>query len=110
MKKNVLFMVALLGATLVAARADDAQKTWDQHCASCHGKDGKGETKIGKILGAPDYTDAKVQSSFTDEEAFKDIKDGVTKDGKTKMKPFGDKLSDQEIHDLVKHIRSFKKS
>ncbi|HKI69279.1 MAG TPA: cytochrome c [Verrucomicrobiae bacterium] len=110
MKKNVLLTAVVLGATLLAARADDASKVWDQHCAGCHGKEGKGDTKMGKILHVPDYSDSKVQASFTDEQAFNDIKNGVKKDGRTKMMAFEGKLTDDQIHELVKHIRTFKKS
>jgi len=64
---------------------------------------------MGKKFKLKDYTDASVQASFTDEEAMTAIKDGVKEDGKTKMKPFGDTLSDEEIKGLVAHVRSFKK-
>jgi mono/diheme cytochrome c family protein len=39
----------------------------------------------------------------------KAIKDGVKEGEKTKMKAFGDVLSDDEIKALVKHVRDFKK-
>ena len=60
------------------------------NCASCHGKDGKGDTMMGRKLSIKDLTDPKVQSSFTDADATKAIKEGVTdKDGTEKMKAFG---------------------
>jgi cytochrome c553 len=71
--------------------------------------DGKGQTTMGKKAGAKDYTDAKVQESFTDEQAFKATKEGIEKDGKPVMKPYAEKLTDDEIKELVAHIRSFKK-
>jgi hypothetical protein len=70
---------------------------------------GKGDTKMGQKLGAKDYTDAKVQEAMKDDAAFKAIKEGSKdKDGKTLMKPAED-LSDDDIKDLVKLVRSFKK-
>jgi len=45
-----------------------------------------------------------VQSSFTDAEAAK-----VIKEGKGKMKPYGAKLSDDDVKTLVAHVRSLKK-
>ncbi len=110
MKRTMLLAAVMLGATLGLARADAVQDLWDTNCAGCHGKDGQGTTKMGQLLHAPNYTDPKVQASFTDEQAVKKIKEGVTQDGKTKMKAFGDQLSDQQIKDLVKHIRAFKKA
>ena len=82
--------------------------TWAANCAACHGKDGKGSTMMGRKLGIKDLTDAKVQASFTDADAAKAIKDGVTENGTEKMKAFGGKLSDDDIKALVAHVRSLK--
>jgi mono/diheme cytochrome c family protein len=96
------------GAFCWSAAAGDATQLWDMNCAACHGKDGKGNTMMGKKLQIKDLTDPKVQAALTDEQATKDIKDGITEDGKTKMKAFGDKFSDDQIKDLIAHVRSFK--
>ena len=64
---------------------------------------------MGEKMGAKDYTDAKVQEGLKDDAMTKAIKEGI-KDGETtKMKAFGDVLSDDEIKALIKHIRDFKK-
>ena len=89
--------------------ASDAAANWRQHCASCLGKDGKGDTTMGKKLGVKDYHDAKVQAAFSDTEMERAIKEGVKTNGRETMKPFGNKLSDAEIKVLVAYIRSFKK-
>jgi mono/diheme cytochrome c family protein len=109
MKKLIVFSVALLIAGAVSVRAADAKDNWDKNCKKCHGEDGVGKTKMGEKLGVKDYTDAKVQAGMKDEEMTKAIKEGV-KDGETtKMKAFGDVLSDDEIKALVKYVRDFKK-
>ena len=60
-------------------------------------------------MGTKDYSDAKVQEAMKDEAMVKTIKEGV-KDGETtKMKAFGEILSDDEIKALVKYVRDFKK-
>ncbi len=102
--KIALTVALLAGAVSLQA---DVVANWNKHCASCHGKDGKGQTVMGKKAGARDYTDAKVQDSFTDEEAFKLTKEGIKKDGKDVMKPYAEKLSDDEIKELVAHILMF---
>jgi cytochrome c553 len=108
MKKITLLALLILAAGVAAANAADAKDNWDKNCAKCHGQDGKGETRMGKKLGIKDYTDAKVQAGFTDEEATKTIKEGKTdKDGNTLMKPV-DGLSDDEIKALVAYVRAFK--
>ena len=107
--KRTLLITGLLLATGVVLRAADAKENWAKHCAKCHGEDGKGQTTMGKKAGAKDYTDAKVQEGIKDDAAFKAIKEGLTQDGKKKMTPYNEKLSDDEIKALVAHIRSFKK-
>lgn len=102
-------MVCLFGGALCwTARAGDVTETWNKDCAACHGKDGKAQTMMGRKLGMKDLTDAKVQAALTDDQAIKDIKEGVTENGQAKMKPFADKLSDDEVKALVAHVRSFK--
>lgn len=88
--------------------AAPAAENWDNHCAKCHGADGKGQTKVGKKLKLKDYTDAAVQAKLTDEEIIKVTTEGVMVDGKEKMKAFKDELSADEIKDFVAFIRAFK--
>ena len=109
MKKLAIVPLALLVAGTISVRAADAKENWDKHCAKCHGPDGKGKTKMGEKLGIKDYSDAKVQEAMKDGEMTKAIKEGVKKGEKTRMKAFGEALSDDEIKALVKHVREFKK-
>ena len=109
MKKLMVISMALLIAGAVSVRAADAKENWDKNCAKCHGPDGKGKTKMGEKLGIKDYTDAKVQDGLKDDAMAKAIKEGVKDGEKTKMKAFGDVLSDDEIKALVKYVRDFKK-
>jgi cytochrome c6 len=109
MKKLMVIGVALLVASAVSVRAADAKENWEKHCAKCHGPDGKGKTKMGEKLEIKDYTDAKVQADMKDDAMIKAIKEGVKDGDKTKMKAFGDALSDDEIKALIKFIRDFKK-
>ena len=109
MKNASLLTAALVLASALTASAADVQGLWGQHCASCHGKDGKGETKAGRKAGVKDQTDAKYQAGLTDEKMFTAVKEGLKENGKEKMKPFADKLKDDEIKALVAHVRSLKK-
>jgi mono/diheme cytochrome c family protein len=100
--------VTLLLAAAVSSAAPVAEN-WENHCAKCHGADGKGQTKAGKKLNAKDYTDAKVQAEMKDEDMLKSIVDGVfDKGGKEKMKSYKDELSTAESQELVAYIRKFK--
>lgn len=109
MKKTILLAAVISLTAIMSASAADAKANFENQCAKCHGKDGKGDTAAGKMLHAPDFTDPKVQASFTDEKAFKAIKEGVKdSEGRVRMKPI-EGLSDDEVKALVQYVRSFKK-
>ena len=109
MKKILSLSIVVMAMSVWSARAGDAKALYDQGCAKCHGADGKGDTKMGKKLGAKDYTDAKVQAELKDDAAFKAIKEGLKdKDDKTLMKP-AEGLSDDDIKGLVAYLRAFGK-
>ena len=109
MKTILAIGVSLFLASSLSLRAADAKANWDANCVQCHGAAGKGDTKMGKMLNAADLTDPKKQASFTDAQAAAAIKDGVKQNGKTAMKAFGGKLSDDEIKALVAYVRTLKK-
>jgi len=109
MKKVILSVIAVLIIPAVASLAADAKTNYEKDCAKCHGADGKGDTKMGKKLGAKDYSDAKVQDALKDDAALKAIKEGLKdKEGKVLMKP-SEGLSDEDIKGLVAYMRKFKK-
>ena len=87
----------------------DPKTNWMNNCVQCHGPDGSASTSMGKSLNAKNLTNAGIQSSFTDAQAMTAIKDGVTKDGTTRMIAFGGKLTDDEIKALVAYVRTLKK-
>lgn len=109
MKTIVTVVVCLYIASALCMKAGDAKTNWANNCAQCHGPGGKGDTKMGKMLGAMDLTDPKKQASFTDAKAAAAIKDGVKQNGKTTMKAFGGKLTDDEIKALIAYVRTLKK-
>jgi cytochrome c553 len=106
--RQKFFTIIFAGAALTGYAAD-AASNWTDSCAKCHGADGKGDTKMGKKLSIADLTDAKVQAKFTDEQAFKAIKEGMKDEGgKTIMKAV-EGLTDDDIKALVAHVRALKK-
>jgi cytochrome c6 len=101
MKRKIALLLTTIISSAGIAAAADASATWAANCASCHGKDGSGNTMMGKKLGVKDYTK---DQSFSDADAM-----NVIKNGKDKMKGFGSKLSDADIRALVAYVRTLKK-
>lgn len=102
-----LALVALLACGLIAvcaspAVAQDAAATYKTKCAVCHGPDGK-STPAGQKMGAHDFSSAEVKA-----ETDAQLTDVITK-GKGKMPPYGGKLKDTEIKELVAYVRSLAK-
>lgn len=97
-----------LSATATLSYAATADENWENSCASCHGADGKAQTKQGKKLKVRDYTDAKVQAEMKDDSMLTAILDGVKENGKERMKGYKGELSEQECKDLVTFIRQLK--
>jgi mono/diheme cytochrome c family protein len=78
-------------------------KLYSTNCAKCHREDGTGGkvTVDGKELD-PDNLKGKRMIAFTDEKIASKIKIGAEDDG---MPAFKDKLTDDQIKQVVKFIR-----
>ena len=98
MKRLIVIAAVTIAAAGVSFGAD-AAATWASKCASCHGKDGRGNTAMGKKLAVKDYTKSQ---SFSDAEAMSAIQKG-----RGKMKGFN--MSDAEAKALVAYVRGLKK-
>ena len=91
-------------------KADDAslktgKEVWSKHCASCHGKTGKGDGSKSKGLKTPagDFTSPTVQSQ-TDGAFFYKINEG-----REDMPGFKKKIPDaDEIWSTIHYMRTFK--
>lgn len=95
--------VLLAGMALAAtAAAQDAAELYKSKCQVCHGTDGKGDTAVGKKLGAKDFHSPEV-ARMSDAELFE-----ITKNGKNKMPSYDKKLTDDQIKQVVKYIRTLK--
>lgn len=98
--KGIISLMAfsLVLALAVPAVAEDAAALYKSKCQACHGPDGKGSA-AGQKMGAKPFSDLK----SGDKELVE-----ATKNGKGKMPAFKDKLTDDQINDLVKYIKTLK--
>lgn len=95
--------IAGLGVALYAQQEKHPSETYEKYCAKCHGPDGKAQTNRGKQLKAQDFTDAEFQEDQSDADLIKAVTEG-----KEDMPPFGKKLTQEEIANLVKFdVRGF---
>lgn len=112
MKKSLKHLLALgtiaAAVGVSAAIAASAAENYDNHCAKCHGVDGKGQTKMGKKLNVRDMTTETYKKELDEAKAVASLKEGIKKDGKDIKKSFASELSEAEMKALIAHVRSFK--
>lgn len=115
MKKIVSFLtiVTLAGASLSAQAADAAagKTKYDTLCAACHGATGKGDGMAAAALNPKprNLADPAVMSKKTDADLAKVIKNGGAAVGLSPtMPPWAGSLSDDDIANVIAHIRTFK--
>ncbi len=105
------FLLALLPLALACVPAqakETAADNYRTYCVQCHGMDGNGKgVNIRDMSVQPrDHTDAKAMSARSDDMLAKVIKEGGPSiDKSVLMPPWGDTLSDEEIKDMVQHLR-----
>ena len=101
---TVLMVFLLVGIGSAFASTKDKEQAeakgiYQQHCAMCHGQDGKGATPIGKKFQIPDLHSSTVQKN-TDAELTQ-----IIDNGKGKMPPFKSQLKPEQVKDLVAYIK-----
>ncbi len=106
MKRAVLATVVTLSLSSMAFAEDSTADIYKAKCKSCHGEDGKAQTKMGKKENIPDMTLPAWQDKKTDAQIREVISEG-SKDN-SKMKPFKEKLTPQQIDGLVAYVRAMK--
>ena len=87
-------------------------RLWDSKCATCHGEDGRAHTEQGEVMGIDDMTKAAYWKDVTVERARKSVLEGLKRTVKGKeqeMKPFGDRLTPQQVDALNLYAVSFLK-
>ncbi len=78
------------------------------HCATCHGESGRGDSWRARLLflRPGDLTDPERMRALSDQYLFDVIKHGGASFGKPGMPSFGYHLTDDEVRALVGYLRS----
>lgn len=97
----VSLALALAVPTIAAAQAK-GEATFKAKCAMCHGADGSASTGMGKSMGLKPLSSPEVQNM-----SDADLTALVT-NGKGKMPAYKGKLTDAEIGDVVKYVKTLK--
>ncbi len=107
--------LALISSGAYAADLTAAASSFSDTCAKCHGPAGKGDgpkaadlkDKDGKQVAIGDLSDCAKMSKVTDDEIFKELKEGGASVGKSKfMTAYGDAMEDDEIKGMVAYVRT----
>jgi len=101
MKAGTIGLILFLG--LPSRGQETGESLFKAKCAMCHGPDGAGKTTMGQALKIPDLHSSEVQK-LGDAE----LTQIVTK-GKNKMPAYEEKLSKEQITQLVGFIRDLAK-
>ena len=82
------------------------RRAYTQLCANCHGPSGKGDGSGAGAGSQPaDLTDAMWDYGSSDGEIFSVIHDGTSND----MGPYGERLKETDIWNVINYIRTLAK-
>ncbi len=83
------------------------KQTYTRYCAVCHGINAEGGSGSDISPPAPDLTDKEWKHGSSDGEIFFVVKNGVPPD--LNMEPWGDRIKDGDIWNVVNYLRSLGK-
>ena len=103
----VSLVVVIITFALPAPAGADGGELFARKCSTCHGKDGKGDTAMGKKKGIRSLGSPEVQAQTDNELALMIAEGGRKKDKSHAFKAQG--LSDEDVRELVTFIRALKR-
>ena len=104
LKISALLAICVLVLPTLSLAADSGADLFGTKCGSCHGKTGAADTPMAKNMKLRDLGSADVQKM-----SDKELTEIISKGKPPKMPAYSGKLTDSQINDVVKYIRSLKK-
>jgi len=103
-------VVALWGVQAQAAEPESGEHLFERYCASCHGTNGKGDTRLARLfeVGPPDLTRIALrQGGWFPEATIREIIDGrYAAHGRREMPVWGSTLTPPQLVAITEHLRS----
>jgi cytochrome c553 len=100
MRESGIAIVALVFLLGPAAFADVGQAKFDKICSSCHGSEGRADTKKGKKLKAADYREV---AELRGPDALEHVKKTVREN--KKHRKVSEKVSDQDLAEIAQYVQ-----
>ena len=100
---SFVLVCALAVASSMSFAQSDGASVYKAKCQMCHGPDGLAESPVAKAIKVKPINDPDVKKYSLD-EMLADVKNG-----KGKMLPFKDKLTDAQIREATLYFRSLGK-
>jgi len=97
----VTVLAAFVLTTVIFAFAVENElgaQVYEKKCVMCHGKDGVGETKAGKMMKTPDINVVEWKNGKTAADLVKTLREGLGK-----MPKYEGKLSDEELDAVAEY-------
>jgi len=95
------------GTSLLGGRKSAGEIVYTVHCGTCHLPDGKGDKILGVSLARNPIVQAESPASLINVILYgPELPPPPFVSGRTKMKPFGKRLSDEDIASLTTYLRS----
>jgi mono/diheme cytochrome c family protein len=104
--KKILYVSASLLLTTsasVACAQSSGADLYKTNCILCHGETGEADTPAGKTFKAASFNTPDGLKKTDSELAV------IIKNGKDKMPPWSDVLTDDQVKDVIAYIRTLKK-
>ena len=102
-KRIALVGLALaLAVPMIATAQSPGQDVFKAKCAMCHGADGSASSGMGKSMGLKPLSSPDVQK-MSDADLT-----ALINNGKGKMPAMKGKLTDAQISDVVKYVKTLK--
>ena len=88
----------------MSERSDqESARIFRRFCVMCHGSDGKGSEAAGQLAGIPDFTTPAWHRKSSDARLVVSVLEGKG----SNMPAFQEKLSREQIRELITYVRSF---